>query len=86
LRNAHTAPRLSAIAIIAPPCMAPNVVHSSGRHAIAPRTSAAVAAASSMPIPAANGIIATRSAGGGSGAAVSSVMVRECRPPASSRP
>ena len=49
LRNAHTAPVVSARVITAPPCIMPAVVHRSGDHGRWPRTSSADAASSTMP-------------------------------------
>ena len=61
LRNAHTAPSVSANAMTTPPCSSPAVVHRSARHARRPVTSSALAAVSSTPSSPANGISATMS-------------------------
>src|SRR6266516_8222016 len=62
LRNAHTAPVLSARVISAPPCSTPAAVVRSSDHASRPTTSLFFAEASSTPVAAANGIIASSSA------------------------
>ena len=61
LRNAHTAPSVSASVITAPPCMRPAVVHRSGAQARWPRTSSFDAASIVIPTATANGMVATRS-------------------------
>src|SRR6202000_1982098 len=65
LRKAQTPPRLSANAINAPPWSRPPVVQRSSRQARRPLTSSGAAAVSSMPSPAANGIMAMRSPSSG---------------------
>ena len=97
-KKAHTAPSVSAIAMTAPPWSRPAIVHSSGGQARVAVTSVAAVDVSSMPSPAAKGIIEIRSGVPGVAAPESSVMDVSCsghvqspdpdrpRPDRSSRP
>lgn len=65
LRNAHTAPRVSASVINAPPCRTPPAVQRVGCHAMRPSTVDAVAVTIVIPHSAANGIICSRESASG---------------------